>query len=47
MNGERRKSPAGARCPPSFQLPRPNLILGSVGPCDLWTVTAQANRKGN
>ena len=28
-------------------VPSPNLILGSVRPCDLWTVTAHANRKGN
>src|SRR5882724_9784595 len=27
--------------------PSPNLILGSIRPCDLWTVTAHANCKGN
>jgi hypothetical protein len=25
-------------------LPSPNLILGSVRPCDLWTVTAQGDQ---
>ena len=33
--------------PHENSFPSPNLILGSVSPCDLWTATAHANRNGS